>query len=55
MVYRNGLVPVKQVYVPYPGFEVGELWFTRGQATLEVIARNIQGGARSITFHLQVD
>jgi hypothetical protein len=55
MVYRNGLVPVKQVYVPYPGFEVGELWFTRGQASLEVIARNIQGGARSITFHLQVD
>ncbi|MDR3144874.1 MAG: hypothetical protein LBU21_01200 [Treponema sp.] len=55
MVYRNGLVPVKQVYIPYPGFEVGELWFNRGQATLEVIARDIQGSARSLTFHLQVD
>ncbi|MDR1948615.1 MAG: M23 family metallopeptidase [Spirochaetaceae bacterium] len=55
MVYRNGLVPVKQVYAPYPGFEVGEIWFTRGQATLEVIAQGIRGTTRSLTFRLQVD
>jgi hypothetical protein len=55
MVYRNGLVPVEQVYAPYPAYEIGELWFTRGQATLEVIAQDILGNTRSLTFRLQVE
>jgi hypothetical protein len=55
MVYRNGLVPVRQVYAPYPAFEVGELWFTRGQATLEIIAQDISGNTQNVTFRLQVE
>jgi hypothetical protein len=55
MVYRNGLVPVRQVYAPYPAFEVGELWFTRGQATLEIIVQDISGNIQNATFRLQVE
>jgi hypothetical protein len=55
MAYRNGLAPVKQVYAPAPAFEVGDVWFTRGQATLEVIAQDIAGNSRSSTFRLQVE
>jgi hypothetical protein len=55
MAYRNGLLPVKQIYAPYPGFEAGEVWFTRGQAILEVIAQDIRGNTKSLTFYLQID
>ncbi|AEF81179.1 hypothetical protein [Leadbettera azotonutricia] len=55
MVYRNGLIPVKQVYAPYPAYEVGEIRFTRGQATLEVIAQDIAGNSRNAVFRLQVE
>jgi hypothetical protein len=55
MVYRNGLAPVAQVYAPYPAFEVGEVWFTRGQATLEVIARDITGNEQSAISRLLVE
>jgi hypothetical protein len=54
-VSRNGLVPAGQVYAPAPGFEVGEVWFTRGQATLEVIALDITGNTRSVVFRLIVE
>jgi hypothetical protein len=55
MVYRNGLVPVKQVYAPFPGFEIGEVNFTRGQATLEIIAQDIAGNSRNVVFRLIVE
>jgi hypothetical protein len=55
MVYRNGLVSAKQVYAPYPGFEIGEVGFTRGQVTLEIIAQDITGNSRSAVFRLMVD
>ncbi|GHU64497.1 hypothetical protein FACS189447_01430 [Spirochaetia bacterium] len=55
MVYRNGLIPVKQVYAPFPGYEVGEIRFTRGQATLEVIAQDIAGNSRNAVYRLQVE
>jgi hypothetical protein len=55
MVPRNGLVPARQVYARYPSFEIGDVWFTRGQATLEIIVRDIPGNSRSVTFRLQVD
>jgi hypothetical protein len=55
MVYRNGLVPVKQVYAPVSAYEVGEVWFTRGQATLEVVAADINANSRSVSFKLQVE
>jgi hypothetical protein len=55
MVSRNGLVPAAQVYAPFPGFEAGEVWFTRGQATLEVIAQDVAGNIRSAVFRLAVE
>jgi hypothetical protein len=55
MVSRNGLVPAARVYAPFPGFEAGEVWFTRGQATLEIIAQDITGNARSAVFRLMVE
>jgi hypothetical protein len=55
MVYRNGLIPVKEVFAPYPAYEVGEARFTRGQATLEVIVQDIAGNSRSIVFRLQIE
>jgi hypothetical protein len=55
MVYRNGLVPVKQVYASAPGFEVGEIWFTRGLASLEIIAQDISGNAQSVLYRLLVE
>ena len=41
MVYRNGLVPVRQIYAPAPSYEVADVWFSRGQTTLEIIAQDI--------------
>jgi hypothetical protein len=55
MVYRNGLVPVSQVYAPSPGFEVGEAWFNRGQAILEIIALDKNENAHSVQYRLQVE
>jgi hypothetical protein len=55
LVYRNGLVPVKQVYAPYPAFEIGEVWLTRGQATLEIIAQDISGNSRNALYRLTVE
>ncbi|GHV39608.1 hypothetical protein AGMMS49546_11960 [Spirochaetia bacterium] len=55
MVYRNGLFPVQQVYAPLSAFEVGEVWFTRGQATLEIIAQDIAGNERSAISRLVVE
>jgi hypothetical protein len=55
MVPRNGLVPVRQVYARYPAFEIGDLWFTRGQVSLEIIVQDILRNSRSVTFRLQVD
>jgi hypothetical protein len=55
MVNRNGLVPAKQIYAPHPRFEIGELWLTRGQATLEIIAQDITGNSRSAVFRITVE
>jgi hypothetical protein len=55
LVYRNGLVPVKQVYEPYPAFEIGEVWLNRGQATLEIIAQDITGNSRNVLYRLAVE
>jgi hypothetical protein len=55
MVHRNGLAPVRQVYANAPGFEVGEVWFTRGQARLEVIAQDINGNSQTVVYSLTVD
>jgi hypothetical protein len=55
MVYRNGLVPVREVFAPYPGWEIGETRLTRGQVTLEIIAQDIAGNSRSVIYRLQVE
>jgi hypothetical protein len=55
LVRRNGLVPVSKVYAPYPAFEIEETWFTRGQTTLEVIARDVNGNERSFIRRLEVE
>jgi hypothetical protein len=55
MAYRNGLVPVSQVYTPAPAYEIGELSLTRGQAEIEIIAQDINGNIRNVVFRLQVE
>jgi hypothetical protein len=55
MIYRNGLVPVRDIYAPYPAYEAGEVWFTRGQASLEVIAQDISGNTQSVVYRLMVE
>jgi hypothetical protein len=55
MAYRNGLVPVSQVYTASPAYEIGELSLTRGQAEIEIIAQDISGNTRSVVFRLQVE
>jgi hypothetical protein len=55
MVYRNGLVPVQQIYAPHPAFEAGEMWFTRGQATLDIIVSDIAGNSRTASYRLLVE
>jgi hypothetical protein len=55
MVDRNGLTPVSKVYAPYPAFDVGDVWLTRGQATLEVIVQDITGNERSAAVRFTVE
>jgi hypothetical protein len=55
LMSRNGMIPVRQVYGRHPAFEIGDLWFTRGQAALEIVAQDILGNSRSVTFRLQID
>jgi len=55
VVYRNGLIPVRRVHAPAPGFEVADVWLTRGQATLEVIAQDISGATRNVVHRFTVE
>jgi hypothetical protein len=55
MVSRNGLAPVKQVYGAYPAYEIGEVWFTRGQAMLEIVVQDISGNSQAAAFRLAVE
>ncbi|MDR1326589.1 MAG: M23 family metallopeptidase [Treponema sp.] len=55
MVYRNGLVPVKQVYALAPLYEVGEALFTRGQVTLEIIAYDIARLVQNAVYRFTVE
>jgi hypothetical protein len=54
-VRRNGLTPVSDVYAPYPDLKVGEAWFTRGQTSLELIARDVMGNEASLMRRLEVE
>lgn len=55
MVYRNGLSPVTQVYAPFPAFEAGEVFLSRGQASLEIIVQDIAGNSRVTLSRLTVE
>ena len=55
MVNRNGLVPVRQVFAPVPAYEVAELWFSRGQTSLEIIAMDIAGNTRNVVYRFIVE
>jgi len=55
LVFRNGLVPAKQVYSRYPAYEAAEVFLTRGQVTLEVIVQDITGTSRSVINRLSVN
>jgi hypothetical protein len=55
MIYKNGLVPARDIYASYPAYEIGEVSFTRGQANLEVIAQDISGNSRNVVYRLMVE
>jgi len=55
MVYRNGLVPVKQIYAASPAFEAAEVFLTRGQVNLEIIVQDIAGNSRSTVNRLIIN
>ena len=55
LVNRDGLVPASRVYAPYPAFEAGEFFLSRGQAILEIIIQDIAGNSRSTVTRIQVE
>jgi hypothetical protein len=55
LVYRNGLIPIRDVFAPYPAWEAAEIRLTRGQATLEIIVQDFTGNSRNALFRLQVE
>jgi len=54
MVYCNGIVPASQVYSAQ-GFGLGEVRFTRGQATLVIEARDMANNSRSVNYRLTIE
>ncbi|MCL2373845.1 MAG: M23 family metallopeptidase [Treponema sp.] len=55
VVYRNGLIPARRIFAPAAGFEVADLWLTRGQATLEIIAQDISGPTHNVVHRFTVE
>jgi len=55
MVYRNGLVPARQIYAISPAYEVAEVFLSRGQVNLEVIVQDIAGNSRSVVNRLFIN
>jgi len=55
MVFRNGLVPAKQVYSNFPAFEAANIFLSRGQANLEIIVQDISGNSRSYVSRMIVN
>jgi len=55
MIYRNGLVPAKQIYSAFPSFETAEVFLNRGLVTLEIIVQDIAGVPRSYAARLTVN
>jgi len=55
LIYRNGLVPARQIYSAFPSFETAEIFLTRGLVTLEIIVQDIAGNPRSFVNRLTVN
>jgi len=55
MVYRNGLVPAKQIYSGFPSFEAAEIFLTRGQVNMEIIVQDISGASRTVAIRLFIN
>ena len=55
MVYRNGLVPARQVYANFPAFETADVFLNRGQVNLEVIVQDMAGNSRSVINRLIIN
>ncbi|MDR2468745.1 MAG: M23 family metallopeptidase [Spirochaetaceae bacterium] len=56
LTYRNGLVPVRDIYVNAPAIEVaGDVSFTRGQASIEVNAQDFTGNTRNVSYRIFVE
>jgi len=55
MIYRNGLVPARQIYSAFPAFETAEVFLNRGLITLEIIVQDIAGIPRSYVNRLTVN
>jgi hypothetical protein len=47
MVYRNGLIPAKQIYSRSPAYEAAEFFLTRGQINMEIIVQDLAGESRN--------
>ncbi|MDR0400974.1 MAG: hypothetical protein LBH51_08535 [Treponema sp.] len=54
-VRRDGLTPVSEVYAPHPAYKAGDALFTRGQTTMEIIARDVRGNEAGLTRRLEVE
>ncbi|MHC6201594.1 peptidoglycan DD-metalloendopeptidase family protein [Breznakiellaceae bacterium SP9] len=55
MVYRNGMVPISQVYGPVPRYEIGETRFTRGQINMVISARDKRGNFQNVDYRLTIE
>jgi len=55
MVYRNGLVPARQIYAPFPAFEVADVFLNRGQAALEIIVQDLAGNTGNAVTRLFIN
>jgi len=55
MVYRNGLVPARQIYSNAAAYEAADVFLTRGQVNLEIIVQDLAGESRSFLNWLVVN
>jgi hypothetical protein len=55
LIYRNTPVPVRRAYAEAPYFEIGTASFTHGQASLEIIAQDINENFQRTEFKLNVE
>ncbi|MDR2097458.1 MAG: peptidoglycan DD-metalloendopeptidase family protein [Spirochaetaceae bacterium] len=55
MMFRNGLVPVSEIYSHAPAVEAGEVFFNRGLGTLEIIVQDAGPNSRSAFYRLFIE